>query len=246
MMVAALSLPQLGAAQTLLERLVMPGELIEGHARLEEDCGNCHAPFEQASQDQLCLDCHKAVRADVSAGQGFHGRHPAVAKAECKHCHTDHKGRDAPTACIACHRDDDAHDGKLGEACADCHTTADWRAAASFDHQKTRFALTGAHLKVRCQACHLSEVYKDTPTACADCHRVQDVHDGRFGTRCETCHDTAKWTSIRFDHDRDTKYALTGAHRETAATPAIWATPMTTNSGSAASTAMARTTSITG
>lgn len=257
MTVAAAFLPQPAAAQTLLERLVMPGDLIEGHARLEEDCANCHTPFQQKSQNRLCLDCHKAVRTDIAADQGFHGRHPAVADTQCKHCHTDHQGRGAdilrfnprgfdhrfsdftidgahatadcsgchasgekyraaPDICISCHRDDDAHGGKLGEDCADCHTTTAWRAAAaSFDHLQTRFALTGAHREVPCQGCHLGEVYKDTPTACADCHQVRDVHGGRFGSRCESCHETVKWTAIRFDHDRDTKFALTGAHRET-------------------------------
>ena len=52
-------------AQSFFERLVSPGALIEGHAKLEKDCSNCHATFDKGAQTRLCLDCHKAVRADI-------------------------------------------------------------------------------------------------------------------------------------------------------------------------------------
>src|SRR5689334_13196691 len=82
-------------AQNLFERLVMPGPLVSGHAKLETECGSCHEPFSHASQTQLCLACHKETRADRQAGKGFHGRDPDAAKLECSHCHTDHEGRSA-------------------------------------------------------------------------------------------------------------------------------------------------------
>ena len=240
-------------AQSWFERLVMPGELVESHAKLEGECSNCHAPFSKGSQRQFCLNCHEYVAGDVSEKRGFHGRRPEVGAQECNHCHTDHKGRgadivlldeetfdhsstdfalrgahqgvtcgqcheankpfrSAATTCVYCHEKVEPHHGRLGRDCATCHAETAWSNTKAFDHSKTKFPLKGAHEKVTCQACHVGEVYKGLPTVCADCHRIQDVHGGRYGDKCETCHASSKWTEIRFDHDRDTKFALAGKH----------------------------------
>ena len=53
-----------GFAQNAFERLVMPGQLIQGHAKLEAECSKCHSPFSPKAQDDLCLACHKAIAAD--------------------------------------------------------------------------------------------------------------------------------------------------------------------------------------
>ena len=37
-------------SQSVYERLVMAGPLVEGHAKLEADGANCHVPFEQGAQ----------------------------------------------------------------------------------------------------------------------------------------------------------------------------------------------------
>ena len=81
--------------QTLLEKLVIPGPVIQGHVKLEKDCGKCHEPFSRQSQTRLCLDCHKETAANRESKTGFHGLCPDALKQECRHCHTDHKGRDA-------------------------------------------------------------------------------------------------------------------------------------------------------
>ena len=235
-----------------LEKLVMPGPVVKGHAEIEGDCGKCHAPFRKASQDPLCLDCHTKVNEDLTHAGGFHGRAPGLAKAACRDCHTEHKGRDAdvigldraafdhrftdyplhgaharlaceschkaavalrdaPSACIACHRDDDAHHGQLGEDCGRCHEESAW-AKAKFDHDKTDFPLTGEHRDVACALCHPSEHYENTAQDCNGCHRLNDAHLGRFGTRCADCHTAQAWKPARFDHARDAKLALKGGH----------------------------------
>lgn len=240
-------------AQNLFEQLVMPGPLVDGHAKLEKECGNCHEPFSRKSQTRLCLACHKETAADRSTGKGFHGRHPDAAKTECTHCHTDHKGRDAdivlldretfnhaqtnfglrdahkavpcagchapatkfrnaPGGCFDCHKAKDPHKGRLGEKCDDCHSEATWRRVKPFDHTTTRFPLQGAHGAVACAACHVGERYKGIGTQCVDCHQIQDAHAGRYGTKCETCHDQKKWKPAHFDHDKATKYPLRGGH----------------------------------
>ena len=55
-----LGIPASGLAVDL-EKLVMPGEVIRGHAEIEANCRKCHSPFREADQNILCLDCHTAV-----------------------------------------------------------------------------------------------------------------------------------------------------------------------------------------
>ena len=81
-----------------------------------------------------------------------------------------------------------------------------------FDHASTKFPLVGRHVKVACAACHPSQRYKNTPTDCVSCHRLDDAHQGRFGPACADCHSAKGWKVTGFDHDRDTHFPLRGAH----------------------------------
>jgi hypothetical protein len=87
-----------------------------------------------------------------------------------------------------------------------------WRRITSFDHDITRFPLIGRHAVVPCEECHRSLLFKDTPLICATCHHDQH-HEGRLGPNCALCHNPNSWTRWRFDHDTQTRYPLTGAHR---------------------------------
>jgi len=238
-------------AQSVLERIVTPGPLVQGHAKLEAECSKCHEAFSRNSRTRLCLDCHKEIAADRTAQHGFHGRERRAATLPCNQCHTDHKGRNAdinqldretfdhdftnfklvdahktvpcagchaenvkfrkaPSVCFECHKNVDPHKGRL-ERCENCHPVTKWPETQPFDHSKTRFALQGAHKEVACATCHANELYKDLPSSCISCHRLQDVHGGRYGAKCETCHDETKWKTIHFNHDK-TKFPLRGAH----------------------------------
>ena len=116
------------------------------------------------------------------------------------------------TNCAACHRKDDPHKGQLGAACESCHKETGWRQAVTFDHDLARFPLIGLHAAVPCEACHRTPSFKDASRACASCHK--DVHHaGRLGPNCATCHNPNGWSRWRFDHDKQTPYPLTGAHR---------------------------------
>jgi len=69
---------------------------------------------------------------------------------------------------------------------------------------------------VKCKDCHSDPKFKGAPLQCVACHRKDDDkkgHKGKFGVKCETCHTDRDWKSMRFDHDRDTKYLLKGKHR---------------------------------
>lgn len=254
---AFLSLTQSAHAQSLFERMVMPGPLIKGHAKLEKKCSNCHKNFNKSSQAGLCLACHKKVASDISGKKGFHGKRKDISATRCKHCHTDHKGRDmdivgldpeafdhaftdfvlkgahrttecsnchepdkkhrdAPGQCIACHEKQEPHQGQLGKKCELCHDEKQWRTIKPYDHDKTKFPLTHSHKKVRCEACHINERYKDLPTTCVSCHALQDAHNGQLGNKCETCHEPDKWKAVIFDHDKNTRFPLTGKHKKAA------------------------------
>ena len=44
-------------------------------------------------------------------------------------------------------------------------------------------------------------------------NRIKDTHKRRFGTGCETCHNTRDWKIWDFDHDK-TKFKLEGKHKD--------------------------------
>lgn len=164
-----------------------------------------------------CAECHRADRLD-----------PALAKLEPK-LDRARTFLGQPTSCVGCHRD--PHLGALAPAaCTDCHSQTSWKPAGGFDHARTRYPLTGAHLKAPCLKCHAQEAgtaasaektvvlsqFKGQPApACARCHA--DVHKGRLGSDCARCHTTERFTTAAvptggFDHER-TSYPLRGLHR---------------------------------
>ena len=235
-----------------IETLLMPGKVVAAHAKVEQDCAQCHDRADRDRQPALCMTCHKEVAADVRSHAGFHGRLPGIDHAQCKACHSEHLGRDAdivnlsrpafdhgrtdfaltgahaaadcdachqrgrkyreaPARCIDCHRSDEPHGGKLGADCGACHETATW-ARARFDHGKTRFPLRDRHADATCTACHAGNRFAGTPVQCAACHAPDDVHRGARGADCASCHSSAGWKTTKFDHARETGFALAGAH----------------------------------
>lgn len=257
LLLAFMSAPTAINADTF-ESMLMPGPLIDGHKKYEQDCDQCHNTSDKQKQGKLCVQCHahEDILDDVSKKTGFHGRLPKQSQNDCKHCHTDHEGRDAnivllnpstfnhqktdfvlkgthkktscdachkkdkkyseaPGDCYSCHKKSDAHDGKQGKKCGDCHKPTSWN-DSGFDHDKTDFKLKGAHEKTSCNACHINKKYKDTPKECINCHQVNDVHRGGYGKKCETCHNSNKWKEARFDHNKKTDFPLYGKHKKAA------------------------------
>lgn len=172
-------------------------------------CRSCHTDHKGRAADVVGLD--EAVFDHDQTDYPLRGAHRPV---PCGSCHTEaeEKHRDAPTDCVGCHQKDDPHQGGLGEDCASCHVDESWK-KARFDHGETDFPLEGAHVDVACRLCHADETFEGTPSDCGSCHVQDDVHRGGFGAKCGDCHDVQEWDRIRFDHDRDTSFALTGTHR---------------------------------
>jgi len=170
-----------------VERLVMPGPVIEGHAKYESECSKCHRPLSRTTQRSLCLDCHEKVAEDVKGKKGFHGLDREALDVECRKCHTEHIGRSAKVV----HLD-----------------------AEVFDHGLTDMPLKGRHARVGCAECHKpKKLYREAPGKCIDCHKEDDKHKGDLGKDCAKCHKETAWTDAKFDHDK-TDFKLKGKHRD--------------------------------
>ncbi|HLG18555.1 MAG TPA: hypothetical protein VI895_01910 [Bdellovibrionota bacterium] len=138
------------------------------------------------------------------------------------------------TACASCHFDE--HRGQLSATCESCHDENEWKKAQKFNHRTTRFPLVGKHRPVPCEKCHPWQKDTTTPaksfptplrkqflelngmpfSSCESCHR--DVHEGKFGKTCETCHTPNDWHELinkkvkgREFHEK-TRFPLRGAH----------------------------------
>lgn len=170
---------------SVFEQAMMPGPVIEGHAKYENDCEECHVRFEKDKQNTQCLECHKEVRADVQKKEGFHGRLPNVESRPCKVCHTDHKGRDFNIVLLD---------------------------VSTFNHDQTDFKLRDSHTRVKCASCHdPKKKYREAPKNCVDCHKKDEPHQGKLGKKCEICHNETRWPTFVFDHAK-TDFDLKGKH----------------------------------
>jgi hypothetical protein len=150
------------------------------------DCAQCHNPSDwQDAKFDHNLAAFKLM-----------GKHQAV---ECAKCHTNNVFKSTPQNCVACHQQDDHHQGAFGADCAQCHNPSDWQ-DAKFDHNLAAFKLTGAHVNLPCAKCHVNGVFKGTPQTCASCHAEPQQHLGAFGTDCAQCHSTQTWQGAKFDH----------------------------------------------
>lgn len=182
------AMPAVANAQ-ILEKLVMPGRVIEGHADIEADCGACHDADSDAARTSLCTSCHEDVGEHRESGTGFHGLFPPARTSECVSCHTDHEGRDADIVQLN---------------------------SGVFDHEFTNFPLGGSHATAACGDCHTPNTeYHAALQGCNDCHADDDVHEGTLGRSCGSCHGDVAWQGAEFDHAA-TGYPLTGAHLKTA------------------------------
>ena len=198
-------------------------------------CAGCHASdarnaipdHQSAGFPNDCTACHslntwKNAKFDhAQTAFPLAGAHQAVS---CAGCHADKVYAGKSTQCIACHRADydqarsPRHADGFPTACADCHNNTSWD-GATFDHNTTRFALTGAHNAASCASCHADGVYHGKATDCASCHQAnaQAARNPPHGSAlftapCSGCHGTTAWAGAAFNHDL-TKYPLTGSHR---------------------------------
>ncbi|MGE5127613.1 MAG: cytochrome c3 family protein [Betaproteobacteria bacterium] len=209
------------------------------YANTPAECGACHyetylqttSPnHQQAGFSRRCEDCH-SVTSSTWLGARF--SHPASfplagghAGLACARCHSGGTYAGLSSACVSCHRADYAATtnpnhvaGGFPTTCESCHSINAWR-PARFDHNQTRFPLTGAHVQVDCARCHVGGRYSGTPTDCYSCHRADYAATSNpshqaagFPTQCEACHNTTAWRPATFDHDGQFFPINSGRHR---------------------------------
>ena len=180
-----------------------------GLMKEQKDCNICHT--DHKGRDARIVVLNTVGFDHRETGYALKGGH-LDSKVLCKDCHSPlKKYRHVFTTCDGCHTKDDTHKGSLGKECANCHVEKDWK-TTHFDHSKTKFKLTGKHMKVKCKDCHPHEKFKNTPRLCNDCHRKDDKHKGLFGPKCADCHNDVSWKEIVFDHGKQTEYPLRGKH----------------------------------
>jgi len=177
--------------------------------------------FELMDAHQLltCSDCHQPELIAADDVRDFKGEHGALGQTLLG----------LGTTCLSCHEPDNPHGAQFADRnCTSCHGQTVWTALEGFDHDLTRFRLTGLHRQLSCVECHQSTQlgpgvsgvqYINLRFArCTSCH--QDIHQGVMGSDCTSCHSTGGWDRLnrttlesRFDHET-TGYSLVGAHSE--------------------------------
>jgi hypothetical protein len=215
---------------------------------VDQACESCHFDEHRGQQKEDCEYCHNETKWKPAPGfdhsttdYPLRGKH---AKVKCEKCHTSQKddvkhGFPAPknetflkfaglefANCTDCHKD--PHDNRFGQRCTSCHTVDGWNNIHNASkerefHEKTRFALKGAHLETECQACHgpfpgQAAKFKGLKfDACTDCHA--DAHEGQMARGgksplCTECHSVDAFVPAKYgltEHGK-TKFALEGAH----------------------------------
>jgi len=178
-------------------------------------CRSCHGPFpgQPAKFKGLafgaCSDCHE----DAHLGQ-LRPKPPAKVAA-CDTCHS-------VNAFVPVRYEVEQHattkfpleGAHAASACRGCHPIED-RMAARITAAVHKF------LQVRRRPERFSLAVlrpKKSPQACAECH--EDVHRGQFLTEagvndCAACHKTSSFSDLKFDHDEQSRFPLTGKHAKT-------------------------------
>lgn len=175
---------------------INPGELVDAHQKLNNECLSCHKPFGGIANGK-CISCHKLS----NIGKGKVGKqnktlfHQQLSSQECISCHTEHKGLNPKHAlsdfnhellstsiinnCTSCHSkpNNNLHT-QVSTNCKSCHQTQSWKSSISFNHE----AILD---KSNCASCHQKP--KD------NFHKV-------INENCDKCHSTSKWMPSTFDH----------------------------------------------
>jgi hypothetical protein len=179
-------------------------------------------------QNIPCQNCHtsvgwKPIRAVPEFDHNqtkypLRGLHQGVA---CSQCHAKPVFSNTGSNCADCHAD--IHRRQMGANCEQCHTVKGWNVVSQRVRQhENRFPLIGGHAGLDCSDCHKSAAvgqFQGLSTQCYSCHQStfqqttapNHVTSG-LPTQCEECHNINNWLGGKFDHLKNTGFALTGMH----------------------------------
>ena len=203
---------------------------------LSDSCDTCHQP--QSWQELLEFD-HDTTDFALA---GLH------LDLSCNNCHISQQYEFKDTGCVTCHSATDVHGGIYGDKCESCHIVEGWKEVGfdheetSFPlrgaHEDTRCvschfedqvsqpsafdqpSLSSPIRKItgNDQLEPYAQLFTATARTCNDCHGNDDIHFGRNGTECESCHNNEEWSQWAFDHNNETDFPLTGNHEDVACT----------------------------
>jgi len=177
------------------------GEILGGvasHAEIDGQCEACHsAPWDSVKMADLCVDCHGEIAQQMQSMVAVHGAmYQKDPQLECRDCHPEHRGADAPLTVMQ---------------------------GGEFPHELLGFSLNGHRLTAQreaftCADCHHDDISTFATDTCETCHRQIDpvftqTHLLSFGSDCLACHDGVDLFGGRFNHNV-TAFKLTGWHRE--------------------------------
>ena len=143
-------------------------------------------------------DCHRA--GNCRCGVRTRRVHVQPRRIKCPGRHAARKcsipcGVGRQFRCVSCR----AWDAEtMADRCAACHNTIAWN-QVTFDHSKSNFPLTGAHITLQCAKCHQGGQFTALSTTCVSCHQDPAWHAGAFGISCDNCHSTSAWSSAQFN-----------------------------------------------
>ncbi|MBI5021680.1 MAG: cytochrome C [Ignavibacteriales bacterium] len=205
---------------------------------LTQTCYSCHSDPHKDKFGKECSSCHTSAGwKNVNRFDHTRTKFPLIGKhqqVKCDKCHPsmNEKSNDGKITlikndfadCKSCHQS--PHNSLLNEKiCSSCHAPVGWADASNnqFNHDFTRYKLTGMHKEVRCEKCHpvndkqdFKSRFKRDYNNCTDCHI--DKHDGVFLSAykndCSVCHSLHGFKLSTYPQEKHnaTHFPLTGAH----------------------------------
>ena len=168
---------------------ISPGDLLENHRQMENNCLECHTMFLGVSGTK-CQSCHESGKIGLTTvdGQPINEKskrvefHNSLGQETCTTCHGEHQGRTGSKSttrfshqilkpedlkdCLTCHlKPTDSVHKTNSQTCAQCHTTSNWN-PSNIDH-RSYFRFDKHHLD-DCESCHPSTNYVEY--TCYNCH----------------------------------------------------------------------------
>ncbi|OGO11758.1 MAG: hypothetical protein A2Y93_12370 [Chloroflexi bacterium RBG_13_68_17] len=193
---------------------------LHGEIASPENCRDCHTEHRGPTAHLTTVDQvdfrHDGVGFELTAHRDM-----APSPLACRDCHAESLRAFDIQDCAECHFVLDPaaageHMLSFGPRCLECHDGLDSYGAA-WDHAATSFPLLGAHAELVCTRCHLAmhslAELQRTPQQCAECHAADDIHAGRLGFDCRSCHNPGTWQEATIDHQL-TGFPLEASHAE--------------------------------
>ncbi len=203
---------------------ISPGDLLEEHRQLEENCSNCHETFSGPSGAK-CVNCHAidkiGVNNTLKQGSVLNTKkssfHANLTEESCISCHKEHQGSfavkqtiqfshemlgiETGSNCVNCHQppNDSIHQ-QPGLNCVECHKTSNWT-SSEIDH--TAYFQFDRDHPAECSTCHPEASYK--VYTCYGCHehtsqkiaRKHNKEGIRDYENCAECHPSGNEHDIR-------------------------------------------------